>query len=95
MLFLHECINDNSAESTLENIIFQNKVSVYSVLLVHLWQKISCSKFLHIKKFQVISNEEVSKSTRLVAAVLGFTSGSTVLWQIALPTNVFQLSDRL
>lgn len=79
----------------MENIIFQNKVSVFSVLLVHLWQKISSSKFLHIKKFQVISNEKVSKSIRLVAAILGFTSGPTVLWQITLPTNFFQLSDRL
>lgn len=33
MIFLHEGINDNSAESTLEKIIFQNIVPIYSVLL--------------------------------------------------------------
>lgn len=63
MIFLHECINDNSAESTLENIIFQNKVPIYSVLLATYGTKNS-SEFFHRKNLQVISHAKEWRSTR-------------------------------
>jgi len=62
VLFLRECINDNSVCFTLESIIFPNKVSICSVLLAYLRQQNSSSKFLHRKKLQVISHAKASRS---------------------------------
>lgn len=86
-LFLHEYIIDSSVHLTLENVIFQNKLSMCSVLLAPLWQQNTSNKFLHRNKFQIIMQRHQHQQGQ-IATPLGFPSGSTVLRHTISPANV-------